>query len=199
MSTSTRTKNNRSAKRGHRNTGPIVFFVSVIILIVGAMQLVATFHTYALNLAQLNDLKKQEAELVQQKQDLENDIERWNDDSYVAAQARKRLGFVFPGEKAVRVLHPEAVTGQQDDSASGTSDTSDKVLPWYSELAYAFRKADERPATSSNNTSSNGTTSSGKTSSGKTSSGKTSSDQADTSTSTGDAGTTKQQTTTKEQ
>ncbi len=95
----------------------------------------------------LNDLKNQEAALVTKKQDLENDIERWNDDSYVATQARERLGFVFPGEKAVRVQHPEAVTGTSEGTAKTKSGTSDgKVLPWYSELEYSFKKADERPS-----------------------------------------------------
>ena len=76
-----------------------------------------------------------------------NDIERWNDDSYVATQARERLGFVFPGEKAVRVQHPEAVTGTSKGTAKTKSGTSDgKVLPWYSELEYSFKKADERPS-----------------------------------------------------
>lgn len=196
MSASTRTRPNRSPKLRRRNTGPIVFFVSVIIIVLGTIQLVATFHTYALNLAQLNDLKKQEAQLVQQKQDLENDIERWNDDSYVAAQARKRLGFVFPGEKAVRVLHPEAVTGQQEDTASVSSGTGDNVLPWYSELAYAFKKADERPTapSSADSSSQNGTTQQGASSDDGTSSSTTVGNDADTA-----RKNTKQQTTTKEQ
>ncbi len=65
----------------------------------------------------------------------------------MAAQARERLGFVFPGEKAVRVQHPEAVTGTSEGTAKTKSGTSDgKVLPWYSELEYSFKKADERPS-----------------------------------------------------
>ena len=119
MNDSTRNMRPRGKRSKRHGTGPIAFFVSLFIIALGAIQLVSTFHTYALNLAQLNDLKNQEAALITKKQDLENDIERWNDDSYVATQARERLGFVFPGEKAVRVQHPEAVTG----TSEGTTKT----------------------------------------------------------------------------
>lgn len=147
MNDSTRNMRPRGKRSKRHSTGPIAFFVSLFIIALGAIQLVSTFHTYALNLAQLNDLKNQEAALITKKQDLENDIERWNDDSYVATQARERLGFVFPGEKAVRVQHPEAVTGTSEGTAKTKSGTSDgKVLPWYSELEYSFKKADERPS-----------------------------------------------------
>ena len=87
MNDSTRNMRPRGKRSKRHGTGPIAFFVSLFIIALGAIQLVSTFHTYALNLAQLNDLKNQEAALVTKKQDLENDIERWNDDSYVAASS----------------------------------------------------------------------------------------------------------------
>ena len=149
MSTSTRTR--KPGKKKPRKTGgsgPIAFFVSLFIVALGGIQLVSTFQTYALNLAELNGLKREEASLLAQKQELEDNIARWDDKAYVTAQARERLGFVFPGEQAVRVLHPEAVTGTTDnDDRTSTSTrkttTERKSLPWYSELAYAFEQADE--------------------------------------------------------
>ena len=145
-----------------RNSGPVSFFIAVIIVIIGLMQLVSTFHDYALNLSELNGLKKQEATLEAQKQDLENDIARWDDKAYVTAQARERLGFVFPGEVSVRVEHPEAVTGSTASKSSGTSSAQDEqtTLPWYKEFAYAFQQADT-PSRSSSSSSSSGSGSSG--------------------------------------
>ncbi|WP_240541099.1 FtsB family cell division protein [Bifidobacterium colobi] len=146
MSKSSRAEANGSNTSKRRSaTGPIAFFVSLFIVALGSIQLVSTFHTYALNLAELNGLKREEASLIAKKQDLENDIKRWNDKAYVTAQARERLGFVFPDEQAVRVLHPEAVTGteSQSDSDSDSQTGNSKVLPWYSELSYSFKKADE--------------------------------------------------------
>lgn len=130
--------------RRRGGSGPIAFFVSLFIVAIGSIQLVATFHDYALDLAQLNGLKRQEAELVSRKRELADDIRRWKDKSYVAAQARERLGFVFPGEESVHVLHPEAVTGGKDASDGGDGDDqrTGSRLPWYSELDYAFAQAD---------------------------------------------------------
>ncbi len=135
----------KSASKRSINSGPIAFFVSLFIVAVGVIQLVSTLNVYAADLAHLNSLKRQEAALIAQKQELENDISRWDDKSYVAAQARDRLGFVFPGEQAVHVLNPQAVTGEetgQQESGSGSS-TQSKQLPWYSELSYSFKEADQ--------------------------------------------------------
>ncbi|MBT1162434.1 MULTISPECIES: FtsB family cell division protein [Bifidobacterium] len=144
-----------SAKRGTRRTaakaktrssGPIVFFVALFIVALGAIQLLSTFYTYAISVSELNGLKREEAALIAKKQDLENDIARWNDKAYVAAQARDKLGFVFPGEQVVHVLHPEAVTGSapNDKTDTGDEDSGKKSLPWYSELAYSFEQADKK-------------------------------------------------------
>ena len=74
-----------------RQRGPIAFFVAIFIVALGAIQLASTFHTYALNMAELNGLKKQEAALIAQKQELENDIARWDD----KATLRRRRGIVW--------------------------------------------------------------------------------------------------------
>lgn len=150
-----RQRSQQTAKT-HNNSGPVSFFIAVIIVIIGLMQLVSTFHDYALNLSELNGLKKQEATLEAQKQDLENDIARWDDTAYVTAQARERLGFVFPGEVSVRVEHPEAVTGSTSSKSGSTSSAQDQqsALPWYKELAYAFEQADAPSKSTSNSSSS---------------------------------------------
>lgn len=143
MTSRPRPKQQAPVKKAKGGGGPVAFFVALFIIALGAIQLISTFHTYALNLAELNALKKQEASLIAQKQELENNIERWDDDAYVIAQARERLGFVFSGETPIKVEHPEAVTGETsaDAQEQGASD-SESTLPWYSELAYSLREAD---------------------------------------------------------
>ncbi|WP_170115008.1 FtsB family cell division protein [Bifidobacterium callitrichidarum] len=177
------------AKKRKSGAGPIAFFVSLFIVALGTIQLVATFHTYALNLAELNGLKREEASLIAKKQELENDIKRWNDKAYITAQARERLGFVFPGEQAVRVLHPEAVTGTETgtDSSDSSSSSDKNVLPWYSELSYAFKKADEPVTDAKSGTSSDDSSASDSSSSDK--SGKSSKSKSDSSGRSADSGT----------
>ena len=135
-------------RTSRRSSGPITFFVAVIVVALGLIQLVSTFHAYAINLSELNGLRNQQAQLVEHKRELENQIRRWDDKAYVTAQARDRLGFVFPDEEAIRVLHPEAVTGSKDKDQAGSKGVRaprKNSLPWYQEMAYSFAKADQDP------------------------------------------------------
>lgn len=136
-------------RTSRRSSGPITFFVAIIIVALGLIQLVSTFHAYAINLSELNGLRNQQAQLVEHERDLENQIRRWDDKAYVTAQARDRLGFVFPDEEAIRVLHPEAVTGGKDKDQAGSRGVRaprKNSLPWYQEMAYSFAKADQNSA-----------------------------------------------------
>ena len=135
-------------RTSRRSSGPITFFVAVIVVALGLIQLVSTFHAYAINLSELNGLRNQQAQLIEHKRELENQIRRWDDKAYVTAQARDRLGFVFPDEEAIRVLHPEAVTGSKDKDQAGSKGVRaprKNSLPWYQEMAYSFAKADQDP------------------------------------------------------
>ena len=109
----------------------------------GSIQLASTFHTYALNMAELNGLKKQEAALIAQKQELENANALRDEKAYDTAQARDRLGYVIPGEQAIRVEHPEAVPGETTEDAKKTDESQKTVLPWYKEMAYSIKHADQ--------------------------------------------------------
>ncbi|MDF7663996.1 septum formation initiator family protein [Bifidobacterium sp. ESL0763] len=136
-------KTKRKAKRG--DFGPLALFIVVVVVALGVIQLATTIFSYSQSVTELNGLKRQESQLVTKKANLENDISRWNDKAYVTAQARQRLGFVFPGEQSIHVEHPEAVTGikSKDEAKTVSPDEDSRALPWYSELAYGFKKADE--------------------------------------------------------
>ncbi|MDK6664034.1 septum formation initiator family protein [Alloscardovia omnicolens] len=129
---------NLSVARAPR--GGLSFFLGIIIFLLAALNIGLVFKSYAQNLGQLNALRNQEAELIQKKADLENDISRWSDDAYVTAQARKRLGFVFPGERSVLVKN--APQDAQHNSTEEKSRTEDKKLPWYNEILYAMESTD---------------------------------------------------------
>ncbi|NEG89393.1 FtsB family cell division protein [Bifidobacterium aerophilum] len=175
------TQSPRNATRAKtRSSGPIVFFIALFIVALGTIQLLSTFYTYAISVSELNGLKREEASLIAQKQELENNIARWNDKAYVAAQAREKLGFVFPGEQVVHVLHPEAVTGTTTDGdkndKTSTDPSSKKALPWYSELAYSFEQADKQPETDTAKNTDQSKNASGDTSTGADSGADTGSD-----------------------
>src|SRR5699024_2942014 len=41
------------------------------------------------------------------------EIERWDSEAYIKAQARERLGFVLPGQTPYRVVAPQVITGEE--------------------------------------------------------------------------------------
>lgn len=120
----------------------ISLIVTLLVILIGVAQFLATVRTYTESLGQLNTLKAQEASLIAQKEDLENDIARWDDKAYVVSQARERLGFVFPGETSVLVSGTEDY-GVKSQSSTAGEELSGDDLPWYKELQYSFQQADE--------------------------------------------------------
>lgn len=69
-------------------------------------------------------------------QDLAVERERWQDPAFVAAEARRRLHFVLPGEVGYVTLGSEAAITAEAASPG-------RVEPWYSALLGAVRAADE--------------------------------------------------------
>lgn len=70
---------------------------------------------------------------------LEAEKQRLQDPAYLAAEARRRLHFVLPGETAYVVLAPEPGTAEAQDEAEGPES------PWYSQVWGSVEEAD-RPA-----------------------------------------------------
>ena len=81
---------------------------------------------------------------------LQAELERWDDPSYVQAQARERLAYVFPGESAFRVLDPQrarpAALGSVDAIAEGKDPTQQG--PWYERLWSTLERNGADPASS---------------------------------------------------
>jgi len=71
----------------------------------------------------------------------------------VRAQARERLSFVMPGEKAFRVIDPETVP-DTPPAAAGPASVLDSgsTLPWYANVWESVQVAGSTPVTSDNET-----------------------------------------------
>jgi cell division protein FtsB len=67
--------------------------------------------------------------------ELQVQSERWQDPAFVAAEARRRLHFVLPGEVGYITLGSQAA---QDEATR----VADEAQPWYSSLWSAVREAD---------------------------------------------------------
>lgn len=84
-----------------------------------------------------------DVEAAQQRvADLQVQQERWQDPAFVAAEARRRLHFVLPGEVGYVTLGAAAAANPQNAPAAGTG------AAWYSSLWQAVQEADDHAAAS---------------------------------------------------
>ncbi|MBI1351953.1 MAG: septum formation initiator family protein [Actinomycetales bacterium] len=88
--------------------------------------------------AQIATLRADVEAAQQRVADLETQKQRWDDPNFVAAEARRRLHFVLPGEIGYVTLGTE----QQVLAADGATGPGE---PWYSALWGAVRAADSPP------------------------------------------------------
>ncbi len=86
-----------------------------------------------------------EVEAARQRNvELEGQLAAWDDPNYVAAQARARLGFVWPGETLYNVVGLPETT--EEDSAHPVAEGPQK--PWSTKLLESMIDADHPPASS---------------------------------------------------
>ena len=89
---------------------------------------------------QISALEEQQDAARERIAELEAERERLKDPAYVAAEARRRLHFVLPGETAYVVLAPE-------EAAAPATPPRSRQAPWYSQVWGSVEQAD-RPAPS---------------------------------------------------
>lgn len=120
-----------------------------VVVLTGFSLLLPTVRAYFGQQAELDALAVEVAEAERQEAELAAELDRWDDEAYVAAQARERLGYVLPGETAYRVVDPEVVQDEVvEGAAPGTSDgptlpLGSDVNPWYATVWDSVRIAGE--------------------------------------------------------
>lgn len=97
--------------------------------------------------AQINDLRAERDAAQAQVDDLNAQLDRWDDPAFVVAQARERLAYVFPGETPYRVVDPEvarpAAMGSVDAARAGDTDGTDG--PWYDRMWASIETVGDGP------------------------------------------------------
>lgn len=121
---------------------PRLFTVrALVMLVVVSIAFVLVFPTlrqYLDQQVQLEQLRSEVARAERGNEDLQAELDRWSDPKYVEAQARERLAFVMPGERALRVADPETVpdtSATADDATTGPAvESGDPTRPWYAQV-----------------------------------------------------------------
>src|SRR3954463_6798670 len=96
-----------------------------------ALALALPFKVWVAQRGQISALQAQTRQQEQRVAQLKQQQQRWNDPAYIEQQARLRLHYAMPGEKAYIVLgRPKPKT-----AAKGAAPTQPAVVgPWYSRL-----------------------------------------------------------------
>ena len=113
--------------------------ILVMVMAVLAVTLAIPVREWLAQRAAISALQSDVAQSKARVADLERQAADWEDPAFVAAQARSRLHFIFPGETGYVVLgaddRPMTANGQQTAAAE----------PWYQLLWDSTRQADVGP------------------------------------------------------
>jgi len=122
--------------------------VLVLVLAVLALSYTSSLRAYLEQRDQIAAAKAEIAERQQAITDLQREKERWGDPAYVEQQARERLGYVMPGEKAYIALdengerlRPEAELADPDDVGDQTP------TAWWEDVWESVELAGDPPET----------------------------------------------------
>lgn len=117
-----------------RSTRRLAVLGSVFVLL--AIMLVPTFRQVLMQRSELSSLSDQVARQRTEVSALQAQQQKWNDPTYVEAQARERLKFVKPGEKSFTVIGADKLLGDpmQGRAAVVTPAEGDATVPWYGKM-----------------------------------------------------------------
>ena len=118
-------------------SGRSLAFATVLLIL--AITLAPPLHSFFTQRAQINAYGAQLASSQTTLQEAEKELTRWADPTYVASQARIRLHFVFPGERAYVVLSSQTTAVAQPVPVSPIEGVVPGGIPWYSRLISIIR------------------------------------------------------------
>ena len=125
----------RPGRRGEpRPTVSLRALILSLVALVAFAVLAPTLRYAVAQQEELRTLNARVADAQVRKDELENQLERWQDPAYVQAQARDRLGYVMPGETPYVVVDPETVTGGESPAATEAAERAAALAsatPWY--------------------------------------------------------------------
>jgi|SRR5690625_260761 len=131
----------REAPAG-RLTGRAIVLLSVVLLLLASYT--SSLHTWWSQHQEIESTKAAIASKKARIAELEDTRKRLDDDAYIEQQARRRFGWVMPGEVGYRVI---GVDGKiEGDVPELAEPTGSKPREWYAKLWGTVNEADKEPA-----------------------------------------------------
>ena len=112
----------------------VKWIISVSVSFIVVLTLATPMQRYFAQRAQINALHSQIKDARSALEEAKRDLARWNDPTYIAAQARTRLHFVFPGERQYAITGIGQTEQNSNTAAAQVSNQIPAGLPWYSRL-----------------------------------------------------------------
>ena len=109
-----------------------LIFVSTAFIVI--LTLAPQMQNYFAQRAQINALRNQVSDANSALEQAKKDLANWSDPTYIAAQARTRLHFVFPGERQYVVSGLTKTTTNENKAAAEVANQIPSGLPWYGRL-----------------------------------------------------------------
>jgi hypothetical protein len=115
------------------------------VLVVLALLITPQLRAWWLQQRRLGELRSAVAASQRDVTELRAERERWNDPSYVRAQARERLHFVLPGETGFTITGGPQQSGSTGGAAA-SGQGSATARPWFGDLWESVQVAGHPPA-----------------------------------------------------
>ncbi|MGH3413850.1 MAG: FtsB family cell division protein [Marmoricola sp.] len=117
-----------------------------VLLVVVALLVVSyasSMHAWLRQQSTISDLQAQIASSQQHIHALKQEKGRWHDKAYVEEQARRRFGWVMPGDVAYQVIGPDGKPLPGERHLSGTGPQLQTTSrPWWSRAYGSLERAD---------------------------------------------------------
>lgn len=122
-----------------RLTGRAVVLILVAAALV--MSLAFPIREYLAQRAAISTAEQQAAMLENRVGNLQDQVDRWQDDAFVEQQARERLHYVMPGETGLVLLSPEDV---QEARKPEIAVAVEPEVAWFDTLWESVHEADNQ-------------------------------------------------------
>ncbi|WP_350349418.1 septum formation initiator family protein [Agromyces sp. G08B096] len=128
---------------GIRLSGFSVIMMGVIVLAVVVLApTIAAFAEQRRHIAELRaEVSAQEAEV----QELREQRERWNDETFIITQARERLSYVLPGEVSYLVIDDRTEAAKAETGAPVSAEVTERKGDWMRTLLTSVMTAGLAP------------------------------------------------------
>lgn len=118
---------------------------AVALLVVVGLLVISYVGTMRIYLDQQSDMATARTQIAERQAtiaQLQDELSRWNDPSYIKTQARERLGWVMPGEVGYRVIGTDGkVVSGEVGSIKGNNDPANQA--WYELIWSSVQTADQ--------------------------------------------------------